>query len=83
MFAIQPIGRAEIHGHSVLHDAVLLENLIEHFERPAAVDHEIFRDDFEPIDDRFLFQDVTVMRHAQADADAVVVEIIKRIRRAC
>ena len=65
----------------MLHDAVLLENLIEHLERPAAIDHEIFRDDLEPIDDRFLREDVPVMRNAQADADAVIGEIIEWIRR--
>ena len=81
MLAIEPVGRAEIHRHAMLHDAVLLEDLIEHFERTAAIDHEIFRDDLEPIDDRLLLQNVPVMRHAQADADAVVGEIVEWICR--
>ena len=44
--------------HPMLDDAVLLENLVEHFERPATVDHEIFGNDLKPVHDRFLFQDV-------------------------
>ena len=81
VLAIESVGRAEIHRDPMLHDAVLLENLVEHFERSAAIDHEIFRDDLEPIDDRFFFEDMPVMRHAQANPDAVVVEIVKRICR--
>ena len=65
----------------MLDHAVLLENRIEHFERPAAIDHEIFRDDLEPIDHRFLRENVLVMRHAQADADSVFGEIIEGIGR--
>ncbi len=78
-FATESVDRAKIHRHAVLHDAILLENLVEHFERTSAINHEIFRDDLKPIDDRLLFQDVAVMRHAQADSDAVVVEILKWI----
>ena len=74
MLAIRAVGRAEIHGDAVLHHAVLLEDLVEHVERPAAVDHEVLRDDLEPVDHGLLSQDVLVVRHAQTDADAVVVE---------
>ena len=81
MLAVQSVGRAEIHRHAMLHDAILLENRIEHFERAAAIDHEIFRDDLEPIDDRFLRENVPVMRHAQPDADAVFGEIVEGICR--
>ena len=42
----------------MLHHAVLLENLVEHVQRAAAIDHEIFGDDLEPVDDRLLLQDV-------------------------
>ena len=81
VLAVEAVGRAEIHGHAVLDDAVLLEDLVEHLERTAAVDHEVFRDDLEPVDGRFAREDVLVMRHAQADADAVIGEIIEAIRR--
>jgi len=36
----------------MLHDFVLLENLIQDVQRPPAVNHEIFGDDFKPVDDR-------------------------------
>jgi hypothetical protein len=64
----------------MLDDAVLLENAIEHFERSSAIDHEIFRDDLEPVDDRFLFENVAIVRHAKSDADAVIRLTIKCVR---
>ena len=79
MLAIELLGRAEIHRDAMLHDAVLLENLIEHLQRAPAVDHEIFGDDFEPVDDRLLRKDVVVVRNAQADADAVFGESVESI----
>ena len=79
MLAVQPVGRAEIHRDAMLDDAVLLEDRIEHLERAAAIDHEVFRDDLEPIDHRFLRENVPVMRNAQADADSVFGEIVEGI----
>ena len=79
MLAIELVRRAEIHRHAMLDDAVLLEDRIEHFERAAAIDHEVFRDDLEPIDHRLLLEDVPVMRHAQADSDSVFGEAIERV----
>ena len=79
MLAVKLVGRAEIHRDAVLDDAVLFENRVEHFERPAAVHHEILGDDLKPIDDRFFRENVPVMRHAQADADAVFGETIESI----
>ena len=81
MLAVQLFGRAEIHRNAMLHHAVLLENLVENLQRPPAVDHEIFGDDLEPVDDRLLRENVVVMRHAQADAHAVIRESVKSIRR--
>jgi hypothetical protein len=55
------IGRsdgAEVHGDAVLHNAILLEDSIERGERPAGVDHEVFRDDFEPVNHRLAGEDV-------------------------
>ena len=72
MLAVEPIGRAEIHRHAVLDDLVLLEDLVEDFQRPAAVAHVVFGDDLEPVDGRLLAENVVVMRDAQADADAEV-----------
>jgi hypothetical protein len=56
--AVGLVGGAEVHRDAVLHDAVLLEDLVEHSSGPAAVDHEVFRDDLEPVDDRLLREDV-------------------------
>ena len=42
VLAVERLNRAEIHGDAVLHDAVLLENPVQHVQRPAAVDHKIF-----------------------------------------
>ena len=79
MFRVGLGHRAEVHRDAVLHDAIALENLIEHGERTAAVDHEILRDDFEPVDDRLAREDVLVMRNAQTNSDAVVLERIEAI----
>ena len=76
------IGRghgAEVHGDAVLDDAILLENLIEHGQWAAGVDHEVLRDDFEPVDDGLAREDVLVMRNAEADSDAVVLKRIEAI----
>jgi hypothetical protein len=36
----------------MLNHAVALENLIEHLQRAAGIDHEILGDDLEPVDNR-------------------------------
>ena len=73
------IGGAEVHGDPVLDDAVLLEDAVEDLEGAAGIDHKIFRDDLEPIDDGFFLEDVAIMRDAKADADAVVSVIVERV----
>ena len=72
VFGIGCGHRAEVHGYAMLHDAILLQNLIEDRERAARIDHEILRDDLEPVDDRLARKDVPVMRNTQTDADAVI-----------
>src|SRR5438105_283744 len=74
MIAIGPRLVAEIHRHAVLHDSVLLEDLVEHVQRPPGVAHVVFGNDFKPSDDRLAREDVLVMLHAQPDADAEVGE---------
>ncbi len=76
---VERFGGAEVHGDAVLDDAVLLEDLVEDFKGTAAVHHEIFGDDLEPIDDRLAAQDMAIVRNAQADADAIVLEAVERI----
>jgi hypothetical protein len=63
----------------VLNDAILIEDAIEDGERTAAVDHVVFGDDLEPVDDGFLLEDVTVVRNAEADADSIVCEPVEAI----
>jgi len=55
----------------MLNDKVLFEDPIENGQRPAAVDHVILRDNFEPTHHRFFLEDVLVMRDAQTDTDPV------------
>src|SRR6266568_4732523 len=79
MFAINPVRRTEVHGNTVLNDAILLQDLIEDAQRTAAVDHEIFRKNLEPVHDRFSREDMMVVRGTQANSNAVVRESIKAI----
>ena len=79
MVAVQRLCLAEVHRHAVLNDSVLIENLVENFEWAATIDHVVLGDDLEPIDHRLLRKDVVVMRHAQADADAIVGVSIETI----
>jgi uncharacterized protein YbjT (DUF2867 family) len=65
----------------VLHYFVLFQNLIEDAQRASAVNHEIFRYDFEPIHDGLARQDVMVMGGTQADPDSVVRVAVKAIGR--
>ena len=81
MFPVQRLGRTEIHRHAVLNDPIMLEDPVESRERTPAVDHVIFRDDLEPIDDRLLFEDVGVVRDTQSNPNAVIRERVESICR--
>jgi hypothetical protein len=50
-------------------------------QRAAAIDHEIFRDNLEPIHDRLTREDVIVVRGTQTDPYSVVCESIEAIGR--
>ena len=69
--AVRARGVAEVHRDPVLDHAVLLEDLVEDVERAARIEHVVFGNDLEPIDERLFLQDVRVMGDAQAEADAV------------
>ena len=79
MFTREGVGRAEVHRDAVLHYTVLIEDAVEHGKRATTVDHVVLGDDLEPVDDRLLFEDVPVVRHAEADANAVVRESVEAI----
>jgi hypothetical protein len=64
----------------MLDHAILLQDLVEHLQWTSAIDHEIFRDDFKPFHDRLFFEDVLVVRDAEANTDAVVRLAVKLIR---
>lgn len=63
----------------MLDDSVLIEDLIEDVKRPAAIDHVVFRDDLEPIDDRLLVEDVLVVRDSQPNSYAIVGEAVEAV----
>ena len=79
--AVQRLRTSEVHGDTVLHYAVLVENLIENPQRTAVVHHVVFRDDLKPIDHRLPGEDVIIMRNSQANADTVVGVPIETISR--
>jgi len=79
MFSIERLGRAEVHGDAMLDDFVLFEDLVEDFERAAAVAHEIFADDLEPVAGWFFRKDVRVVRDAKAEAYAEIGEAVETI----
>src|SRR5262245_60100319 len=79
MLTGQRLSRAKVHGDAVLHYAITFQDLIQNMQRPAALYHEVFRDDFKPVDNRLLFQNMIVMRDAQPDAYAVVLMSIETI----
>ena len=64
----------------MLNDAVLLEDLVENAQRTPGVAHVILRNNLEPIHNGFFTQDVAVMRHTQANADAVSGLVVESIR---
>ena len=81
MLAVEFVRRAKIDRHPMLDDPVLLQDRIEHFQRTAAIDHEVLGDDFKPIDDRFLLEDMPIVRHAETDSDSVVRVAVERVCR--
>ena len=79
VLAIEPTGRAEVHGYAVLDDFVLFADGVEHFERATAIDHVVFGDHLEPVDDGLFAQDMAIVLDAQADPDAHVTKAVEAI----
>src|SRR5216683_1736196 len=50
-------------------------------QRPSAVDHEIFGDDFKPVHNRLAGKDVIIVRRPQADPNSIIRKSIKAIFR--
>src|ERR1700723_371899 len=81
MLTISSLRRSEIHRNSVLHDFVLLQDLVENPQRASAINHEILGDDFKPVHDRLLAHNVIVVRSAQSDPYSVVSKIVVCVGR--
>src|SRR5215467_6803079 len=65
----------------MLDHSIALENSVQSRERTPAIDHEVFRYDFEPVHARLLFEDMSVVRNSESDSDSVVREPVKPICR--
>ena len=52
------------------HDRIVGAHAFENLQRPPTLDHEILRDDLEPVHRRMLLEDVYVMRTAEPHAKA-------------
>src|ERR1700722_14112092 len=63
----------------MLNDAVPVEDLVEHLQGPPAIHHVVLGDDFKPVDDRFLGEDVIVVGNAQAYPHAIIAKSIETI----
>jgi hypothetical protein len=81
MLTVERLGRPEVHGNAMLDHPILVQNLIQDFQRPAAVDHVVFRDNLEPIDHRLFGEDVGIVWDAQADSDPVIRKPVETIGR--
>src|ERR1700751_2333925 len=79
MLAIRLFRRTEVHRDAVLHDFVLVENLIQDAQRTPAVNHEIFGYDFEPIHYGLARENMVIMWGAQTDSDAVIGKIVENV----
>ncbi len=64
----------------MLYDFVLIEDLIQNVQRSAAVNHEILRDDFKPVDNGFARKNMLVVRSPQSNPNPVIRKRIKAIR---
>ena len=73
--------RTKIHRNAVLHDFVLIQDLIQDTQRSSAINHEVFGYYFEPIHDRFAREDMMIMRSAQSYTDPVIRLAVKSIGR--
>src|SRR5208283_2123467 len=80
VLAIQWLSRAEVHRHAVLHNLILLENLVEDGQRTASVNHIVFRDDFKPSNHGLVLQNVLIVRDSKTYADFIIGKAIESIR---
>jgi hypothetical protein len=63
----------------MLDDAVPIEDLVEYLQSPPTINHVVLGDDFKPVDDGFLGEDVIVVGDTQAYPHAIIAKSIKTI----
>jgi hypothetical protein len=61
--------RSNRHRDAVQYDRIIGADALQRGERAAAVDHEIFGNDFEPVDTRLSFEDILVVDWSQPKAE--------------
>jgi len=81
VLAIELLCRAEIHGDAMLDDPILLQDLVQHSQWPAAVAHEILGDDLKPIYYWLTLKNVSVVRDTEPDADPVISVSVETVGR--
>jgi len=72
---IERVRRANRKRHTMHHDRILSPHTLQDFEGSATFNHEVLRDDLEPVQPRTILQDMRIMGTAQANAEAERCEI--------
>lgn len=70
MIEVESARIAGIEADAVHHDLLLIEDPIQDLQRPSAINHEILRDDLEPINGRLFAENVALVRHPQTNSSA-------------
>src|SRR5277367_803874 len=82
LFQVLPIRwfwGPKIHGNPMLYDPVTIKNLIEDMQRAPAINHVILGDDLEPTHNRFLSENMPIVRHAKTYPNSKIGESVERI----
>jgi len=82
LFQVLPIRwfwGTKIHGNPMLYDPVAIKNLIEDMQRAPAINHVILWDDLEPTHNRFLSENMPIVRHAKTYPNSKIGESVERI----
>ena len=66
---VERVGAADRERYAVHRNRIVRANPIQPMQRPAARNHEILAEDLEPADPRPAFDDLRVMRRAQAQSE--------------
>ena len=72
---IEWVGASNRHRDAMHHEGVVFTDFLQNGARIATAIHEIFRDDFEPIDRWFVLKDVAEVRASQAHTEPEVWQL--------